>query len=70
MMADAIRGEINSRADVSSFKIHAPAENSYWGKFNQASNFLKHADRDVKDTLALGQLENEKLIMHQHPIGS
>ena len=62
--ADAIkRGEINSKADVTYFKVHASAESSYWRKFNLAANFLKHADWDVKDTLELRQLENEKLIM-------
>jgi len=48
--------------DVSSSVTPAVAK-QFWNKQNKASNFLKHADRDVNAHIALDEIENSLLLM-------
>lgn len=43
--------------------IGPEVERRYWNDTNRAANFLKHADRDVVNTLPLKSIDNELLIM-------
>ena len=38
-------------------------ERQYWNDTNRAANFLKHADRDTDQTLALDELDNQLLLI-------
>lgn len=44
--------------------IRPGMEKSFWGEFNNAANFLKHADRDPDDALkSFSDGANEKLLV-------
>lgn len=40
-----------------------PLERQYWNQSNRAANFLKHADRDVDEILALESIDNYLLLL-------
>jgi hypothetical protein len=54
-------GEVSHENDVIG-KLRLINETGHWNKFNKAANFLKHADRDPRDTLPLDEMNNETLL--------
>ena len=52
-------------ADTAEFSITTSKETkkAYWKESNKSSNFLKHADRDISDTLNLDSIDNTTLLM-------
>jgi hypothetical protein len=60
-VSDAIkRGEVSNEQDVIQ-KMRVTDEKGFWNKFNRSANFLKHADRDPGDSLAIDEVSNEVL---------
>jgi hypothetical protein len=67
MLADQIRavGAYKTIVDLRAIvDVHVPAsmEKKYWGELNEASNFLKHADRDPDKSFAENDLNSYQLI--------
>jgi hypothetical protein len=52
------RGEVSNEQDVIQ-KMRVIDEARHWHKFNKPANFLKHADRDPGDSLALDEVSND-----------
>jgi hypothetical protein len=66
-VSDAIkRGEVSNEQDVIQM-MRGTDEKRHWNKFNRTANFLKHADRDPGDSLALDELSNEMLFASAIP---
>jgi hypothetical protein len=61
----AERLPIESDTDIGEITASATADfiREYWRKRNKVSNFLKHADRDVKGHLSLDEVDNASLLL-------
>jgi hypothetical protein len=55
-------GTIKSAADIP-LTIPRHAERKHWEKFNAPANFLKHADLDADDVIALESVDNNTLLI-------
>lgn len=55
--------EATSKREEVSASITPQDAKKYWSKRNKAANFLKHADKDATEHLALDEIDNCDLIM-------
>lgn len=59
--ADKTIAELRSIVDVT---ISPLAEKQHWAAFNKASNFLKHANKDARQTIREDEVDTEGLLLN------
>lgn len=62
-MAEQMPIRADSTRDELTVRIGTEAERAFWRKRNEASNFLKHADKDAQTHIELEKFDNLQLLM-------
>lgn len=62
-LADTFPIEATSKLEDISASVTPNVARQFWNKQNKASNYLKHADRDITAHIALDDIDNSRLLM-------
>ena len=65
-MAEQLPIKADSKFSDIKASVSESTARQFWQKRNAASNFLKHADRDVKAHMALEEIDNLQLLMQAY----